>query len=37
MISLLENSVFFGSLLSLFAYMIGEFLKKKTGKAFMNP
>ena len=37
MISLLEKSVFFGSLLSLFAYMIGEFLKNKTGKAFMNP
>ncbi len=37
MISLLEKSVFFGSLLSLSAYMIGEFLKKKTGKAFMNP
>ena len=34
---LFENSVFFGVLLSLSAYAVGMWLKKKTGWALMNP
>ena len=33
----LENSVFFGAALSLFAYWAGMLLKKKTGLAIFNP
>lgn len=37
MISLFQNSVFFGVLISLAAYAIGLLLKIKTGWSLMNP
>ena len=33
----ITNSIFFGVFLSLFAYEIGMFLKKKTGLVICNP
>ena len=37
MISLFQDSVFFGVLISLAAYAIGLLLKIKTGWSLMNP
>ena len=36
-VEFLENSVFFGVIISLGAYGVGMFLKKKTGLAVFNP
>ena len=35
--SMLENSVFFGVMISLVSYAVGMWLKRKTGWALMNP
>ena len=34
---MLQNSVYFGVLISLGSYVIGMYLKRKTGWGFMNP